>query len=219
MQFKLDFNRLFGKTAGWFFARGLQNPGFFHGTVRRVLEGHSNNNLPKARQLAIQSLYEYLDIVESCSPLFIDNFKDKFTYDSIKVILDHQRITPIGSGIGLDTDAEGLYPMSRLYGFQITGPVFVEPSENRKISYFDDHRNHNLYLEPTTSSHGIVQFHEKLKAYRAQQGNAVIFASLGGLHPDKVYPDTFSSSLEALAQWRTCLRARRIPSKHSDGPI
>ena len=67
------------------------------------------------------------------------------------------------------------------FGFQVPGPVSVEPREFEEIPFQEDSRRGNLYVPPTFASRGFVSFPGKRAAVSGAERNRHLLPSVTGL--------------------------------------
>lgn len=166
MKFKLDFKQLFGKATDAFFAMGLSGTGTFHGVVRAILHGHSEGNVTKAQSLALEGMRAHLSVVRRHSEKFLERFSKTVSYETVRVSVAGKTVLPVGTGPGLDPNAEGLEPLSWLFGLQVPGPVSLEPRDPDEMPFVDDPQKDDIYVPPFFASMGLDAFLEKVKRFR-----------------------------------------------------
>lgn len=198
MGFKIDFKALFGKASDYFFGLALTDPTAFHGGARPVLHGHSGGDIRKAQTLALQGLKEYLHVVRQHSDRFLQRYNDQVSYDAVRVRVAGKLTTPVGTAGGLDPDADGLEPLSYLFGFQIPGPVSAAPREFDEVPFQEDGGRGNLYVPPTFASRGLSIFLENVRQYRDRGGTAILLPSVTGVVTDSQRTSDAYQQLEQL---------------------
>jgi len=149
VDFKIDFKSVLGRAADTLFAMGLTSTETFRGAARPVLLGHSDGDIIKAQALVLQALREYLHVVKRQSERFLKRFSNKVSFEGLIVPIAGRTTTPVGTGCGIDPNAEGLELLSYLFGFQAPGPVSVEPKVLDAAPFQDDPRSGNLYVPLT----------------------------------------------------------------------
>ena len=205
MSFKIDFQQLFGRAADVLFAKGLMGTTVFHGAVRPILHGHSDGDINKAQALALEGLHTYLHVVKSHSDQFLERFDGKVSFDALKVPVAGKMVLPVGTGAGLDPNADGLEPFSYLFGFQVPGPVSVEPRHLNDAPFLDDSSRGDLCIPADFSSRGLDYVVDKVRQYRDQGGRSVIMPCLVGLTSRDGFDDQpyrqMETMLKALAPY------------------
>jgi hypothetical protein len=203
MQFKLDFQAIFGKAADQLFALALTHPDTFQGAARPILQGQSDGDIRKARALALEGLRTYLHVVQQHSERFLHRYSDTISYEELRIPLAGRWITPVGTACGVDTDADGLEPLSYLFGFQMPGPITLRATQGEPAPFQDDSRRNDLYVPVTLSSRGLDYALERLRQYRDAGGRAVILPALAtGFHD----PLDAGRATEELATMAASLR-------------
>jgi hypothetical protein len=129
MRFRIDFASLFGKALDQLFALALTQPDTFHGTARPILQGHAGGDLVKAQALALEGLHAHLHVLKQHSDRFLVGFNDELSYEPLRVPVAGRWTTPVGTAAGVDPNADGLEPLSYLFGLQMPGPVSLHPRE------------------------------------------------------------------------------------------
>lgn len=198
MAFKIDFKSVLSQAADAMFAMGLMNTTTFHGAARPVLLGHSDGDVIKAQALALEGLATYLHVVKKHSDRFLKQFDEKVSYERILVSIAGKQTTPVGTACGLDPNAEGLERLSYLFGFQMPGPVTLEPKRLDAAPFQDDSRNDNLFVPPTFASNGLDRFLQNVKQYRDRGGKAVILPCIVGLPSDVGETENAHREMEEL---------------------
>ncbi len=174
MSFKVDFRSLLGKAADYFFAKALTEPGSFHGAARPILHGHAGGDIARARALAVEALRDHLHVVRENSHRFLQQYDDRLSFDIVRVSVAGHWVTPVGTACGLDADADGLVPLSCLFGFQMPGPVTELPCLAEAMPFQEDARRENLFVPPVVASRGLRYVVQNLRQYRDEGGTAVI---------------------------------------------
>lgn len=203
MDFIAEFKRFFGKVPDPLFALALTSSGTFHGTVRPILHGHSGGDIVKAQALVLDSIRDYLHVVRKQSDRFLVEINRKTSLDPVLIPLAGRKTTPVGTGCGLDPNAEGLEVLSYLFGFQVAGPVTVHRRSLESAPFRDDSRRANLYVPPTFASKGLSHFAANIRRYRDLGGKAVLMAAIAAV------PAAGDSSRAALEQIRTLVETLR----------
>lgn len=178
MDFRLDFHQLFGAAADKLFALALTQPVTFHGGARPLLQGQAEGDIAKAQALALEGLHTHLHVLKRQSDKFLKRFNDDISYADLLVPVAGRLTTPVGTAAGLDPDADGLEPLSYLYGVQIPGPVSCAPRQFDHLPFQEDARRDDLYVPAIGNSQGLQHFSERLQAYCASGGNTVISPAL-----------------------------------------
>jgi hypothetical protein len=208
MKFKLDFKQLFGKATDAFFGMGLTGTGTFHGVVRPILHGHSEGNIAKAQSLALEGMRAHLPVVLRHSEKFLERFSTTVSYETVRVRMAGKTVIPVGTGPGLDPNAEGLEPLAHLFGFQVPGPVSLEPRDPDEMPFVDDPQKDDLYVPPFFASAGLEGFLASVKRFREGGGRGILLPSVVGL-PSEV------EGLEAVFRELETIVAALAP--HVDG--
>jgi hypothetical protein len=183
MKFKLDFKRMFGRVTDALFALGLTDPNAFHGAVRPILQGHAEGDIGKAQELALEGLQQHLHVIKQHSDGFLKQLSDDLSLESVMVPVAGRLTTPVGTGCGMDPNADALEVFSLLFGFQLPGPVTVQPHERDARPFQDDARRADLFVPSTLASRGLDYFLENLRRYRAGGGEGIVVAGIVGV-PD-----------------------------------
>lgn len=181
MSFRIDFNSLFGKAVDRLFAMALMQTGTFHGAARPILQGHAGGDIVKAQALALEGLHAHLHVLREHSGRFLHGFNDDISYAGLRVPVAGKWTTPIGTAAGVDPHAEGLEPLSYLYGLQMPGPVALHPHHPAEMPFQEDARRDDLFVPPTYASQGLVPVHDRLRAYREAGGVAVVLPAVVGV--------------------------------------
>ena len=200
MGFKINFQQLFGEAVNALFAKGLTSPSAFNGAVRPILHGHADGDINKAQALAVEGLHTYLHVVRNCSPRFLEHLDSALSYDAVKVPMAGRRVVPVGSAAGLDPHADGLEPFSYLFGFQVPGPVTVEPHTLEPAPFLDDPTHGDLYLPPGLSSRGLDDFLCRLTQFRGRDPQAVIMPAVVGIPSGTDPAEQARRQLQMLAE-------------------
>ena len=180
MDFRIDFNKLFGKAVDRLFALALTQTGTFHGAARPILQGHAGGDIVKAQALALEGLHTHLHVIKQHSGRFLECFSDDISYAGLRVPVAGKWTMPIGTAAGVDPNAEGLDPLSYLYGLQMPGPVTLHPHHPAEMPFQDDARREDLFVPPTYASQGLVPMRDRLRTYREAGGAAVVLPAVVG---------------------------------------
>lgn len=180
MDLPIDFKRLFGSAADGLFALALTQVGTFSGAARPILQGHAGGDIARAQALALQGMHAHLHVIKRHSDRFLDRFNDDISYADLHVPVARKRTTPIGTAPGVDPDADGLVPLSYLYGLQMPGPVSLHPHTPAAMPFQEDTRWDDLFVPPTYASQGLGHVLDRLRAYRQSGGTAVVLPALVG---------------------------------------
>lgn len=180
MRFRIDFASLFGKALDPLFALALTQPDTFHGVARPILQGHAGGDLVKAQALALAGLHSHLHVLKQQSDRFLVGFDDEISYAPLRVPVAGRRTTPVGTAAGVDPNADGLEPLSYLFGFQMPGPVTLHPQEPSEAPFQEDARRGDLYVAPTFASRGLAYVCDRLREYREAGGKAIIVPAVVG---------------------------------------
>lgn len=200
MPFKIDFRAIFGKAADQLFALALTHPDTFHGAARPILEGQSGGDIGKARALALEGMRSYLHVLKQHSERFLHRFSDSVSYEGLRISFGGRRTTPVGTACGVDADAEGLEPLSYLFGFQIPGPVTFQPRPLSPALFRDDSWRGDLYVPTDVASRGWEYVRERLREYRETGGQAVLLPSLATGRPGSREWGAAAAELSAMVE-------------------
>ncbi len=229
MKFKLDFKRLFGAAVDRLFAVGLTDPDSFSLAVRPILEGHADGDIHRAQSLALQGLQDYAHVVQKYSNSFLKGISDSVSFEGLRVPIAGKQGTPVGTGHGLDPNAEGLDILSMLFGFQTPGPVCVHARSMEAAPFRDDSGWNDLYLPPEFASHGLERFRLNISQYRERGGQAILFAAIVGMPNDTGTVESAHQELQQLVrelapyvdgfvwvpQLSGCVQLRTAPACHT----
>jgi len=168
------------------FEQSLYSPWFFRCFVRRALyrrlrDESGRTDPERVHEEALRMLNEYDDIL-------YEN-RGAFSFPELVVSIKGRDIQPFGTAAGLDKNGDALKPLSRVFGFQETGTiVFNERRGNDRPRLAVDEEREEIYNAQGFPSMGLQYFLKKIRAYRAQGGRAVVYASVCGLpsSPDKL---------------------------------
>ncbi len=180
MQWRLDFRKIFGAAADGLFAMALTQTSTFEGAARPILHGHAGGDIARAQELALQGLQAYLHVIKRHSDRFLVGYSDEVSYEDLRVPVARRWTTPIGTAPGVDPHADGLEPLSYLFGFQMPGPVSHVPQQPAHMPFQEDPRREDLFIPPTFASRGLAYFSERLRAYRQRRGTAIVLPALAG---------------------------------------
>ncbi len=180
MDLQLDFRKMFGAAADGLFALALTQPGTFHGAARPILQGHAGGDIAKAQALALQGLHTYAHVLKRHSDRFRTGYNDQITYQDLRVPVGRHWTTPVGTAPGVDPHADGLEPLSYLYGLQMPGPVSCDPQLPSQMPFQEDARRDDLYTPPVFVSRGLAHMRDRLRAYREGGGTAIVLPALVG---------------------------------------
>lgn len=200
MNFIADFKRFFGKVPDALFALALTDATTFHGTVRPILNGHSGGDIVKAQALVLDGIRDYLHVVRKHSDRFLVQVNRKTPLESVMIPLAGRQTTPVGAGVGLDPNAEGLEVLSHLFGYQVPGPVSVHSRHLESAPFQDDSRRDDLYVPPTFASKGLVEFVGNVKQYRRAGGEAILLPAICTVPDADNNPDTLLDQLRTLIE-------------------
>lgn len=185
MDFRINFKNLFGKAVDQLFALALTQTGTFHGAARPILQGHAGGDIVKAQALALQGLHNHLHVIRQHSERFLERFDEEISYAGLRVPVAGKWTTPIGTAAGVDPDAEGLEPLSYLYGLQMPGPVSLHPHQPVEMPFQEDTRRDDLYIPPIYASQGLIPLRDRLAAYRRSGGEAIVLPAIVGGCPSE----------------------------------
>jgi len=200
MKFRIDFSSLFGKAVDQLFALALTQPGTFHGAARPILQGHAGGDIVKAQALALEGLHAHLHVIKRHSERFLECFDEAVSYAGLRVPVAEKWTTPVGTAAGVDPNAEGLEPLSFLYGLQMPGPIAMHPHHPAEMPFQEDSRREDLLVPPTYASQGLVPVRERLRAYREAGGAAVLLPAIVGCCRSATDDSDVLRELETMAE-------------------
>ncbi len=144
------------------FEKSLRDPDFFRQFTRPalyVLYGDPE----RIHEEAIRAMNEYASSIS------------RPDYPSLNISIKGVPIFPFGTAAGFDKNADALYPLSRIFGFQETGTIVVNPREgNPRPRVAVDNANEDLFNAQGFPSKGLDYAEENLIKYRGIGGIGVI---------------------------------------------
>jgi dihydroorotate dehydrogenase len=152
------------------FAAGLENPEYFNKIVRPALCKKCNNDPEEVSNLIIRTLHER----ERMLSLLMGSFSVFTPPENLMINVNGIRLSPFGTGVGLDTDGDALAMFGKMFGFQETGTIHVPRIEV-------DKRFFNMYNAQGFPSKGLDHFLANIKKYRENGGSGVVYANIVGL--------------------------------------
>ena len=156
------------------FKKGLENPSFFRGVVRRIAYSMAKGDPERVHELALDALNEHTDIIEEVSKDF--DFKD------LHVTVADLDVMPFGTAPGLDKNGDALRPLSKLFGYLKPGTIIVlEREGNSRPRVAIDEKLDEIYNAQGFPSKGLEYFTERLGEYDNKTIRCPLIPSVCGL--------------------------------------
>lgn len=166
------------------FKIGLKSTGFFRNVVRRAAYSRANGDPEKVHELALESLNEYVDVIEEVSKDF--DFKD------LHVDIAGKEVMPFGTAAGLDKNGDVLKPLSKLFGYLKPGTIIVpERRGNDRPRVAVDEKLDEIYNAQGFPSKGLEYALGNIQKFKEEGGKGLLIPSVCGLplkeNLDKAY--------------------------------